>query len=85
MSQELDPAEMWEDRLAALFLRRHPDIAEGFFASPEWREMPEDLRERLYAADAEIDEIQRRRYVAERQRQAEEAARSRDDGDELGR
>lgn len=81
MSGDQDPS-VWEDRLVAVFLRRNPDIAEGFFASPEWREMPEDLRERLYAADAEVDAAERRRYVAERQRQAEEAARSRDDGEE---
>lgn len=83
MSGEQDPG-VWEDRLVAVFLRRNPDIAEGFFASPEWREMPEDLRERLYAADAEVDAAERRRYVAERQRQAEEA-RARDDEEERGR
>ncbi|MCC5581778.1 hypothetical protein IMZ11_39880 [Microtetraspora sp. AC03309] len=54
-------AEPDYDMLAARILRRmRPEIAQAFLDSPEWREIPEELRERIYVADARWEEIERR-------------------------
>ncbi|GLX02940.1 hypothetical protein [Microtetraspora sp. NBRC 16547] len=49
------------DMVAARILRRmRPEAAQAFLDSPEWRETPEGLRERIYVADARWEEIERR-------------------------
>lgn len=66
------------DRIAAGLLRRvRPDVAEAFLDSPEWRELPEEDREALYIADAELEELERVKRQRARQEQAEENYRRR--------
>jgi hypothetical protein len=57
MASEIDP-----DDLAAILVRgMHPAIQEEFLASPEWREMPAEVRDRIAEADARISERERKR------------------------
>lgn len=64
-----------EDRVAAMMLRLVPrEVAEQFLASPDFQNLPQEDKDRLYVADALIDEAQRRKRQAARQAEAEARA-----------
>ncbi|MEU7915725.1 hypothetical protein [Microbispora bryophytorum] len=55
------------DAIAAAILRRmRPELATAFLESPEWQAIPADLRERIYEADARLEEFERRKRVSSR-------------------
>ncbi|GAB3154933.1 hypothetical protein [Microbispora hainanensis] len=43
-----------------------PEVATAFLESPEWQAIPTDLRERIYEADARLEEFERRKQVSSR-------------------
>lgn len=55
------PEEQRYDEIAATVIRgMRPELAAEFLASPEWRNIPAELRERVSEADARLTERQRR-------------------------
>jgi hypothetical protein len=73
------------DRIAAALLRKlPPEVVEDFLNSPEWAALPEEGREALFIADAELEEMDRRTRQAARQQRAEENYRRRVAGGEEG-
>lgn len=66
------------DRIAAALLRQVPPaVAADFFASPEWAEVPQEDKEAIYIADAELEEAERAARQRARQLQAEDDYRRR--------
>jgi hypothetical protein len=56
MSTPLDP-----DELATLIVRAmKPELQKEFLASPEFRSIAPELRERFYEADARLEERERK-------------------------